>query len=99
MPVYVYRVGDSPERLEVRHSMKDEPKTWSDLCKLDSLDSDLFPADTPVERMILPVRSNVTRFTSDLKNGGFRKLERRDSGVYEDVTAPKGERIVDANSV
>ncbi len=97
MPTYVYQVGD--ERLEVAHRMSEEPKTWGDLCSVGGLPvGDRHAPELPVERLIVPVATRVAQFTSDLKNGGFRRLERRDSGVYEDVTAPKGaDRILDSN--
>jgi hypothetical protein len=97
MPVYLYRLKNSGERLEASHPMSAEPQTWAELCEVAGLDPAAHPADAPVERLIVPVRTQVGQFTSEIKNTGFRRLERRDSGVYEDVTAPKGERIVDAN--
>lgn len=98
MPVYLYRVVGDDQRFEVNHSMSEEPQTWEDLCNLSDLEANSYDPKSRVERLIVPVAARVSHFTSDLKNGGFRRLERRDSGVYEDVTAPKGpERFLDAN--
>lgn len=98
MPVYLYRLKESGERLEASHPMSAEPQTWGELCQVAAgLDPGAYPADAPLERLIVPVRTQVSQFTSEIKNTGFRRLERRDSGVYEDVTAPKGERILDSN--
>lgn len=98
MPVYTYRVVGDDHRFEITHSMSEEPQTWGDLCKLSDLEVARYDSASRVERLIVPVAARVSQFTSDLKNGGFRRLERRDSGVYEDVTAPKGpERFLDAN--
>lgn len=95
MPTYTYRVGAELERLDVVHPMKNDPQTWGELAAVAGLDVQRHPADTPVERLIAPVRAQVSQFTSDLRNQGFKKLHKRSDGVYEDVTAPKGERIVD----
>jgi len=95
MPTYLYLVGK--DRLEATHKMREEPKTWGELCQVAGLELGQRNPDEKVERLIVPVSSQVGQFTSDIKNTGFRRLERRDSGVYEDVTAPKGERIVDSN--
>ena len=95
MPTYVYRVGQ--DRLEVTHKMKEEPQTWGELCAVGGLELGERDPQEKVERLIVPVATQVSQFTSDIKNTGFRRLERRDSGVYEDVTAPKGERMVDSN--
>ena len=51
--------------------------------------------ETPVMKA---VAGKVNQFTSDLKNSGLQRLERRDKGVYENVTAPKSERFIDVNS-
>lgn len=96
MPTYVYRVGE--ERLEVTHPMKEDPKNWGELCRAGGLAAGQRDPQTPVERLIVPVATHVGQFRSDYKNSGFQRLEKRDNGVYENVTAPKGEgRIVDIN--
>jgi hypothetical protein len=101
LPIYVYRVKHTDQRYEVRHSMAAEPKTWGDLCQLGELDPDQHPAEAAVERLILPVATQVGQFTSDLKNSGFQRLEKRSDGSYENVTAPKGgsDRIIDPRSL
>lgn len=96
MPVYVYRVQG--EKLEATHRMSADPRNWGELCAVAGLDPARYPADEPVERLIVPVAGRVNEFTADLKNSGFQRLERRDKGVYENVTAPKGEqRFINAN--
>lgn len=95
MPTYLYRVGD--EKIEVTHKMKDEPKTWGELCEVGGLQIGARDPQETVERLIVPVATQVSQFNSDIKASGFRRLERRDSGVYEETTAPKGQRIVDTN--
>ena len=97
MPTYLYRVGE--ERLEVIHSMKADPTTWGELKALVSLPERDYSDDLPVERLIVPVAARVSEFTADYKNKGFARLEKREHGVYENVTAPKGsdDRFVNAN--
>ena len=97
MPTYLYQVGE--ERLEVVHKMSQEPKTWGELCQAGGLPLGQRDPASRVERLIVPVATSISQFTSDIKNSGFQRLERRDSGVYEDVTAPKGGagRIIDSN--
>ncbi|MEW6220074.1 MAG: zinc ribbon domain-containing protein [Thermodesulfobacteriota bacterium] len=51
----------------------------------------------PVRRLISRVAVSCPKTASDLKSLGFTKLVRRDSGVYENVTASgKESRIWDA---
>lgn len=96
MPVYLYKVEE--ERLEVQHPMADDPRTWGELCQVAGLEVGQRAPEVAVERLIVPVAGRVSNFSGDLKNSGFRRLERRDKGVYEDVTASnKGERFIDAN--
>ncbi len=96
MPVYVYRVQG--RKLEATHRMSDDPRTWGQLCAVANLPLGEVPPEEPVERLIVPVAGKVNQFTSDLKNSGLQRLERRDKGVYENVTAPKSERFIDVNS-
>ena len=51
-----------------------------------------------VRRLISLVAISTPKTTSDLKNLGFTKLVRKDTGVYENVTATgKESRIWDAS--
>lgn len=45
----------------------------------------------PLRRLISRVYVSTPKGNSDYKNMGFTKLVRRDSGVYENVTATEGE--------
>lgn len=45
----------------------------------------------PIERLISRVYVNTPTGVSDYKNMGFTRLEKRDDGVYENVTAGHGE--------
>ncbi len=52
----------------------------------------------PVERLLFAVGISTPHTAAELKNLGFKKLVRRDTGVYENVTATGGEsRIWEAD--
>lgn len=86
MPVYEYHCEANDRRVEVLHSMQDSVRTWGELCALAGTDCGDTPADSPVQRLLFPVGLNTPRGDSDLKNLGFTKLVKRDTGVYENVT-------------
>lgn len=86
MPVYEYYCEANDRRVEVLHSMQDTVRTWGELCALAKADCGDTPADSPVQRLLFPVGLNTPRGDSDLKNLGFTKLVKRDTGVYENVT-------------
>jgi putative FmdB family regulatory protein len=48
----------------------------------------------PVSKLISAPSLSFPRGNTELKDRGFTKLVRRDSGVYENVTARKGESKV-----
>ncbi len=86
MPIYEYYCPSNDHHVEVVHGMKESIATWGELCSLAALDPGDTPPDAPVERLLFPVGVNTPRGDSDLKNLGFTKLVKRDSGVYENVT-------------
>ncbi len=52
----------------------------------------------PVFRLMKPFNMSTPDSNTELRDKGFVKLERRDKGVYENVTALDGEsRIFDAS--
>jgi predicted nucleic acid-binding Zn ribbon protein len=70
----------------VEHNIKDEALRECPRCK------------GAVRRLISRVHVSTPQTNSDLKSMGFTKLVRRDSGVYENVTATGNEsRYVEAN--
>jgi putative FmdB family regulatory protein len=90
MPVYEYEhleVGcDLGKRFEVTQSMSSDKLAMCPSC------------GRPVRRLISLVAVSTPKTHSDLKNLGFTKLVKRDSGVYENVTATgKESRYWDAN--
>lgn len=86
MPVYEYYCPSNDRHVEVVHGMKENIKTWGELCALAGLEPGDTPAGEPVERLLFPVGVNTPRGDSELKNMGFTKLVKRDTGVYENVT-------------
>ena len=49
------------------------------------------PYDEPVYKILSPTKIIKAHSNSELKEKGFTKLVKRDSGVYENVTAMDGE--------
>ena len=98
MPMYVYLCDANEVSVEVFHGIADEIENWGELCERADLDPGDTPADTPVRRQIFAPAVHSVRGPAELKNLGFSKLVKRDSGVYENLTATdKASRIVDAN--
>lgn len=87
MPVYEYYCPANNCHVEVTHGINERLTTWGELCEVASL----YPGDTaldePVERLLFPVGVSTPKTDSELKNMGFTKLVKRDTGVYENVTA------------
>jgi len=91
MPIYVYHCPDNQQTLEVLHSMQQTIATWGELCELTKDDPGTTSLDTPVKRLITAPRISVPQSDTDYKSKGFKKLVRREKGVYENVTASDGE--------
>jgi putative FmdB family regulatory protein len=83
MPIYEYEhmeVGcELGKRFEIKQSMKDPVLKKCPNCK------------KIVKRNISLVGISVAKSNSELRDLGFTKLVRRDDGVYENVTARKGD--------
>ncbi|MEM9379889.1 MAG: zinc ribbon domain-containing protein [Planctomycetota bacterium] len=98
MPTYVYLCEANGAEVEVVHPMADSIETWGELCERAGCDPERTPADAPVHRRIFAPAVRSVRGPAELKNLGLTKLVKRDSGVYENVTASNGEaRYIDAN--
>ncbi|MBM3334486.1 zinc ribbon domain-containing protein [Candidatus Sumerlaeota bacterium] len=86
MPVYEYEhAGEGcprGKRFDFYQHIEDERLTTCPEC------------GRPVERVISRVFVSTPMTDSELKSKGFAKLVRRDSGVYENVTALDGESRV-----
>ena len=92
MPVYEYFCPANEQTIEVEHSMRTSLTTWSEVCAAAGLEPGPTAADAPVQRLIFPATVSSPVGNSHLKNLGFTKLVRRDSGVYENVTATNTEK-------
>ena len=83
MPIYEYEHTGGPCELgkcfEIKQSIKEEALTRCPECK------------GPVKKLLSRVSLATPKTDSELKDLGFTKLVRRDSGVYENVTARDGD--------
>ena len=83
MPVYEYAHIDSGcelgQEFEHTQSIKDDALETCPRC------------GKPVKRLISRPFISTPQSNSDLKNMGFTKLVKRDTGVYENVTAHQNE--------
>lgn len=83
MPVYTYEhTGNACAAggtIEVKQSMKDAPLAQCPHC------------GQPVRKVLSRVFVSTPRGNSALKDLGFTKLVKRDTGVYENVTARNGD--------
>lgn len=52
MPLYDYICPANGERVEVRHGMREQLRTWGELCERAGLAPGPTPADSPVERQM-----------------------------------------------
>ncbi|MFC1706613.1 zinc ribbon domain-containing protein [Planctomycetota bacterium] len=96
MPRYEYVCHVNGEAVEVSHSMSAMIRTWGELCEQAGREPGATPLDAPVQRRIFAPAVRVCRSSAELKNLGFKKLVRRDHGVYENLTADSKEsRYVD----
>lgn len=91
MPIYVYECSENGCRVELLHPMGETFSTWGQLCARAGRDLGSTPPDSPVCRVPSAPSLSFPKTHSDLKNMGFTKLVKRDSGVYENVTATDGE--------
>ena len=87
MPTYVYLCDANGAEVEVVHRMAEDIKNWGELCERAGRDPEDTPADAPVRRKIFAPAVHLVRGPAELKNLGFKKLVKRDTGVYENVTA------------
>jgi len=87
MPKYDYLCKANGEIVEVVHPLSVTLKTWGELCAHVGLDLNGLPSDEPIERIITtPPMLNTPVGNAGLKNLGFTRLEKRDDGVYENMT-------------
>ena len=83
MPVYEYEHQNDACELgltfEVRQSMDEKSLSKCPRC------------GSPVRKIVSRINISCPRSNSELRDMGFTKLVKRDDGVYENVTARKGD--------
>ncbi len=83
MPVYEYehieKSCQKGRRFEVTQSICDSALTQCPVC------------GGPVRKLISAINVRIPKTNSELRDLGFTKLVKRDSGVYENVTARNGD--------
>jgi len=83
MPIYEYEHCTEPcewgKAFEIRQEIREEPLSRCPNCGRD------------VRKILSRVNINTPKTNTELRDLGFTKLVRRDDGVYENVTARRGE--------
>ncbi len=87
MPYYEYKTKNFDMVLKVSHPLDTEIEIWGQLCFIAQIPLGEIPYDEPVKKYLSPVRIIKSQSNLDLKEKGFTKLVKRDTGVYENVTA------------
>lgn len=88
MPVYDYYCAANGQTVEVTHPASKKLRFWAEVCYYAQIPL----GDTDPEASVRVVISqapgvSIPKFNSELRNIGFTRLEKRDDGVYENVTA------------
>jgi predicted nucleic acid-binding Zn ribbon protein len=91
MPIYVYRCSENNQIVEVIHGINGTVETWEELCKLAGIEVGETAPQAAVQKLITPVGVAIPTSDSEYKSAGFTKLVKRETGVYENVTAKEGE--------
>ena len=87
MPTYEYYCEANKQRVTVYHPMEMEVRDWGMLCYISGSDLGATEPEVPVRRLPAAPAIHVRIGDSGLKEKGFTRLVRRDTGVYENVTA------------
>jgi hypothetical protein len=86
MPVYDYLCEANGQTVSVRHGINIELTTWGEVCYAAQIalgDTDFL---VPVRKVLSAPAIAIPQGNAALKNMGFTKLVKRDTGVYENVT-------------
>lgn len=88
MPAYDYFCEANGQTVEVIHPISKKLQLWAEVCYYAQIPMGETDPEAPVRIQISkPPGVSVPHFNSELRNVGFTKLEKRDDGVYENVTA------------
>ena len=91
MPTYDYRCPTNGKVVEVMHAVSEKMETWGQLCETAGVPVGETDPEASVVRVVSAPGLAFPKTNSELKNMGFTKLVKRDSGVYENVTATGNE--------
>ncbi|MCB1050978.1 MAG: zinc ribbon domain-containing protein [Acidobacteria bacterium] len=92
MPNYEYYCPENDQTVEVFHGMNEKVTTWGEVCHFAGLELGETDANTPVKKVPCAPGLSFPKTNSQLKNMGFTKLVKRETGVYENVTATGNEK-------
>ncbi len=87
MALYEYICEANGEVVEVRHRMDVVIRNWGELCFAAQIPLGDTDFSEPVRKRMCAAAISIPLANSKLKNEGFTKLVKRDTGVYENVTA------------
>ena len=95
MPVYEYRCDENGRTVDVLHAMDVELTTWFEVCYVAQIPIGDTDPMAPVRRILTRAPGvTVTHGNAELREQGFKKLVKREDGVYENVTATGSEQRV-----
>ena len=93
MPSYDYYCEANDQTVEVEHPISEKLGFWAEVCYYTGRPLGETDPEAPVKRVIRSAPGvAVPKFNSELKNLGFTKLEKREDGVYENMTALDSEK-------
>lgn len=93
MPAYDYYCEANDQTVEVIHPADRKLSFWAEVCYYAGIPIGETDPEASVRRIIRSAPGvSVPKFNSELRNLGFTKLEKRDDGVYENMTALDSEK-------
>ncbi len=92
MPLYDYYCEANDRTIEVEHPMSVKLRTWGEVCYVAQISLGETDPLAPVRKKISAPHLATPIGNSELKQTGFTKLVKRDTGVYENVTAGDTEK-------
>lgn len=92
MPSYDYYCDANDRTVEVQHPMQVRLMTWGEVCYAAQIPLDDTDPLAPVRKVIRAPHISTPVGNTRLKEMGFTKLVKRDTGVYENVTATGKEK-------
>ena len=88
MPAYDYYCETNGKTVEVTHPAGKKLRFWAEVCYYAQIRLGDTDPEAAVKMVISRAPSvSIPKFNSELRNIGFTRLEKRDDGIYENVTA------------